>query len=311
LDQLPKAETQISNCLSVDVEGFLESNAQSFGVDVHPVSWRDCYELEKNTDSILELFDKWDVQATFFVVGRIATEFPLLVARVASLGHEIACHSYVHVRIFDLARDVFTKNVQAAKQRLEDISGTRVFGFRAPEFSITERSLWALDVLRELGFLYDSSICPTGLHDVYGIRDAKPFVHELANGLVEFPLATFGFCGQRVPFGGGGYLRMYPLVLTERCLVHANRLGHPCMLYVHPYEIGPVLPLIPNLSAYRRFRHYHNCRKGRKRIEVLVERFHFAPAFEILRGYGLLGSEQALSSSLDGDLRPQSKAVGR
>ena len=167
----------------------------------------------------------------------------------------------------------------------------RLYGFRAPDFSITEESLWALDVLQELGFVYDSSIYPFGLHDVYGIKDAEPSIHTLPNGLVEFPISTFSFLGKRIPFGGGGYFRLYPLWLTKLFTSIQNRRGTVCMSYIHPYEAGPVIPDVTELSPYRKFRHYFNCKNGVRRLRKLLGAFNFVPAIEIVKGYYGTGLE--------------------
>ena len=136
---------------------------------------------------------------------------------------------------------------EAAKDQLEDVAGQKVYGFRAPDFSITEKSIWALDVLREAGFVYDSSIYPFGMHDVYGIKDAETSINKLPNGLLEFPMSTAKFLGKRIPFGGGGYFRLYPLWLTKMFINAVNKRGQPFMFYIHPYEIGPVIPKISEL----------------------------------------------------------------
>jgi len=208
---------------------------------------------------------------------------PSLVKAAARAGHEIACHSYAHIRIFGIDKDEFKEKISAAKHRLEDVSGQRVYGFRAPDFSITKSSIWALDVLKEAGFVYDSSIYPFGLHDVYGIKDADASIHKLPNGLIEYPLSTIELCGVRLPFGGGGYFRLYPLWLTKYFMNTLNKRGVNCMAYIHPYEVGPVIPRIPGLSAHRKFRHYYHCKKGGRRIEKLLQAFKFAPAIDVLR----------------------------
>lgn len=277
----------VENCLSIDVEGFVESNRESFNIPSSYVDKaKENYEIEKNTEAFMELLDELNIRATFFIVGRIARDLPQMVRRAASSGNEIGCHSYEHLRIFNLQRPQFKEGLLSAKKQLEDVSGSRVVGFRAPDFSITQSSIWALDVLSEAGFLYDSSIYPIRIHDVYGINDARRGIHKLSNGLIEWPLATFDLLGMRFPFGGGGYFRLYPLSLTKRCIAAMNKSGSPCMLYIHPYEVGPVIPRIRELSAYRRFRHYHNCHTGRTRLKKILQAFKFATAIQILEKKG-------------------------
>jgi len=279
----------MENCLSMDVEGFVESNIESFGIpEQHLDRTQETYEIENNVHSFLDLLAELRIRGTFFIVGRIARDMPEMVLRVADLGHEIGCHNYEHRRIFGQQPKQFREGVISAKQRLEDVSGTKVYGFRAPDFSITRASVWALDILQEAGFLYDSSIYPIRMHDVYGIGDVNPGIHRLPNGLVEWPLATLSLLKTRFPFGGGGYLRLYPLTVTSHFIETRNRSGSPCMLYIHPYEVGPIIPEIKGLSAYRRFRHYYNCSGGGVRLKKLLRGFTFAPAVEILAQRGMV-----------------------
>ena len=274
----------IKNCFSVDVEGFVESNLQSFHIDSKYISsTRENYEIEKNMDIILSLLDQVDIKGTFFFLGRIAKDIPSIVKEAAEHGHEIACHSYEHKRIFGLSKDEFRDKINYSKKTLEDVSGTKVYGFRAPDFSITEASLWALDILMEIGFTYDSSIYPISMHDVYGIKNTESYMHKHKNGLTEFPLSTIELFGKRLPFCGGGYFRLYPLALTKYLIRKANSNSVPCVLYIHPYEVGTEIPRISKISLYRRFRHYYNCNNGAKRLSNILQCFNFCSAIDILK----------------------------
>jgi polysaccharide deacetylase family protein (PEP-CTERM system associated) len=276
------------NALTIDVEGFAESNRQSFDIDAQYVDDPgEIREIERNMSVVLDLLSEVGVRATFFFVGTVAEHLPAVVRETAGRGHEIGSHSFVHTRVFDLEPGAFRRGLASSKALLEDLAGAPVRGFRAPDFSITRESLWALDTLLELGFDYDSSIYPTGIHDVYGIDGATPGIHTHANGLVEYPLATVEIGGRRIPFGGGGYFRLYPVPVTEWLIRRENTAGLPCMFYIHPYEVGPARPRIAGLSAYRRFRHYYNCANGRARLRRLIERVPFGAAVDVLseRGY--------------------------
>jgi polysaccharide deacetylase family protein (PEP-CTERM system associated) len=285
-------EPDIINCFSVDVEGFVESNLQSFHIDKKYIDKkREDYEIERNMNSVLELLNELNIQATFFFVGRIARDIPNTVKEAARLGHEIACHSYEHVRAFGTSKDEFKEKLVPAKNYLEDVSGRNVYGFRAPDFSITESNICFLDILKEIGFLYDSSIYPIGMHDVYGIKEAKPHIYKLQNGLIEFPLSTIKFLGRRFPFGGGGYFRLYPLFLTKICISKTNRLDYPCMFYIHPYEVGPIIPKISEISNFRKFRHYYNCKNGSIRLKEILRVFKFGTAIQILKQRNLLEND--------------------
>jgi polysaccharide deacetylase family protein (PEP-CTERM system associated) len=282
-DDKKMAHSEIINCFSVDVEGFVESNVESFSIgDKYKDKKRENYEIEKNVNCLLQLLANVQVKGTFFFLGRIARDLPNLVKTAVKAGHEIACHGYEHHRIFNMEKEQFIEKVRTAKRILEDISGIRVYGFRAPDFSIIESSLWALDVLKEVGFVYDSSIYPTDVHDVYGIRGIESSIHKLSNGLIEIPLSNIEILGKRLPFGGGGYFRIYPLFLTKLLIARQNKLGEACMFYIHPYEVGPEIPKIDELSYLRKFRHYYNCKAGSKRIEKILRRFKFTTALDML-----------------------------
>jgi len=281
----------LKNCFSVDVEGFVESNIQSISIDSKYISSsKENYEIEKNMSAVLELLNELNIKATFFILGRIGRDTPAVVKEAAGLGHEIGCHSNEHLRIYTLSKEKFSEDLQTAKKTLEDCNGKEVIGFRAPDFSIIKSNLWALDILKEVGFKYDSSICPTGVHDVYGIDDADPYIHKLSNGLVEFPVSTISIAGRRIPFGGGGYFRLYPLFLSKLFTSQINRLDNPCMFYMHPYEIGPVIPRIEEISIVRKFRHYYNCSNGNNRLKGFLKDYKFGTAVEILNDMGYLSS---------------------
>jgi len=282
--QTGNGKIKVDNCFSIDVEGFIESNLQSFHIDNKYVSRsEETYEIQTNVNSFLAYLDSEGIKATFFFLGRIAEDIPRIVRETAECGHEIACHSNTHVRVFGQTKEEFRQGLECARKTLEDVSGREVCGFRAPDFSITKSNLWALDVLMETGFKYDSSICPTGIHDVYGIGDADPFIHRMKNGLVEFPVSVINIFGKRIPFGGGGYFRLYPITVTRFFADRVNDLGQPWMIYVHPYEVGPVIPGVTCLSPYRRFRHYYNCSNGQDRLKQLIRNYRFCTAADILK----------------------------
>ncbi len=275
------------NALTVDVEDYFHVNAM---VPFVPRSDWDSIRLrvEDNTRRILDLFARFEVKATFFVLGWIARRRPTLVREIARHGHEIACHGYGHDLIFRIGPELFRKDIRRAKSLLEDIAGVPVLGYRAPSYSITNSSLWALDILIEEGFVFDSSIFPT-YHDTYGIPGApfRPHVLERENGsLLEFPPSTmptrlFGK-SIRLPVGGGGYLRLYPTRLTLAGLRRIHKVDDmPVAIYVHPWEVDPKQPRIP-CSWRSRFRHYINLHKTEKRLEALLATFRFMPMGDLL-----------------------------
>ncbi|WP_272701648.1 XrtA system polysaccharide deacetylase [Desulfovibrio sp. Fe33] len=280
-------KNRIANALTVDVEDYFQVSAFEHCID--RASW-DSMELrvENNVARILDLFDEFGAKGTFFTLGWIAERAPGLVRRIADRGHDIACHGYGHQLVYDIGPDRFREDIRRAKAILEDQSGKAVTGYRAPSYSIVDRSLWALDILIEEGFAYDSSIFPI-FHDRYGIPDAPRFPHDIEreNGTIrEFPLTTkfFSAFGKEMnfPVAGGGYLRLFPVSLIERAFKSINRDGNPVVLYFHPWEIDPGQPRIANTGWKSRFRHYVNLDKTESKLRTLLGSFHFAPMASVL-----------------------------
>ena len=265
-----------ASILSVDVEDYFQ--VQAFADMVPRDSWK-FYpsRVEQNTSRVLDLLDELNVKATFFILGWVADHFPGVVQQIVDRGHEPACHSYWHRLVFELTPDQFRRDTVRAKEAIEQAGGVQVFGYRAPSFSITPRSSWALDVLRELGFVYDSSIFPIR-HDVYGFPEAPrtPFRLATAAGeLLEFPLATFRPPrGPILPVAGGGYLRMLPRWYTKAGVHRAWREGLAVVSYVHPWEFDPQQPRL-NGSFKSRLRHYTNLRQTERRLRELLALGHF------------------------------------
>jgi polysaccharide deacetylase family protein (PEP-CTERM system associated) len=280
------------NALTIDVEDYFQVNA--FANHVRRDEW-DRYPLrvEGNTLRILDMLDQFAIKATFFVLVWVAERLPSLVREIHARGHEVACHGYGHELIYSIGPERFRTDIHKAKGILEGICGERVNGYRAPSYSITRRSLWALDILIEEGFSYDSSIFPVR-HDTYGIPDAERFPHRLqtsAGSLVEFPLTTLpfqlGWKQMRLPIAGGGYLRLLPVGIIHRGIAAINRRERqPAVLYFHPWEIDPAQPRI-QAGLKSRFRHYLNLHRTEGKLEFLFERLAFAPMKAVLeeRGY--------------------------
>jgi polysaccharide deacetylase family protein (PEP-CTERM system associated) len=277
----------VDNALTVDVEDYFHVTAfeKSIGRgdwDRHPL------RVEANTQRILDLFAEHGVQATFFVLGWVAERLPRLVQRIQERGHEVACHGYGHERIYAIGPENFRKDVRRSKQLLEQICGRAVLGYRAPSFSITERSLWALDILIEEGFAYDSSIFPI-YHDVYGMRGVDRHPHLIrrdAGTINEFPMSTFVVGAKGLsytfPVSGGGYLRFFPLWFIRRAIASINtRDRRPAVLYFHPWEIDPGQPRV-RAGLKSRFRHYHNLGKTYGKVGELLSTFSFAPMGSVL-----------------------------
>lgn len=272
------------NALTVDVEDYFQVAA--FARQIDPATWDQIpLRVERNTQRLLDLFAEQGVRATFFVLGWVAERCPGLVRAIADHGHEIACHGYSHQLIYGQTPAVFREETMRAKACLEDQAQRPVLGYRAASYSITQRSLWALDVLAELGFAYDSSIFPIR-HDRYGIPGSPRWPYRLTtpNGgsLLEFPPSTLSILGYRLPVAGGGYFRLYPYPFTRFALARLNRVeGQSFIFYLHPWEIDPGQPRIP-AGWLSTFRHYTNLSRCEARLWRLLRDFRFATVREVL-----------------------------
>jgi len=236
------------------------------------------------TERILEILAECNIQATFFVLGWVARRVPKLIRMIHGSGHEIGSHSMEHRLVYDLSPDDFRKDLRESLKLLEDITGAAVRSFRAPSFSITKQSLWALEVLAEEGITCDTSIYPI-VHDRYGIPHARMEPHRIqteSGTLWEFPGTALSWMGVRIPLGGGGYLRLYPLRLTRWLFRQVIRQGRPIMMYVHPWELDPDQPRVRGISAISRFRHYVNLSSTEKKLRGLLQAFSWGHLGEAL-----------------------------
>ena len=285
----PKAGFPV-NAFSVDVEDYFQVAALAPAISVESWPTRE-YRVEGNTEVILKLLEEKRVHGTFFVLGWVAEKSPHLVRRIAEAGHEIACHGFSHQLIYRQTQATFREETLRAKHFLEDVIGRAVTGYRAASFSITRESLWALDVLIDAGFEYDSSVFPIR-HDRYGIPGASPepgkIVAPSQRSLVEFPMSAAKFCGVQVPVSGGGYFRILPYWMTRAGLKQINeRSGRPFTFYLHPWEVDPGQPRV-KVGAFSRFRHYTNLDKCEARLRRVLGDFSFATMREVLERSGLL-----------------------
>ena len=271
------------NALTVDVEDYFQVAALAEAVDRQDWPTME-YRVEANTDRLLELFEQRDVKATFFTLGWVAERSPDLVRRIQKAGHEIASHGYSHQLVYNQTPDVFREETRKSKQILEDITGEPIKGYRAASYSITAKSRWALDILCEEGFTWDSSIFPVH-HDRYGMPGTphQPYILEAPEGgtLKEFPLSTCPVGNYRMPIAGGGYFRLYPYALSRWGLGKINRAGQPFIFYLHPWEIDTGQPRL-KVKAFSRFRHYNNLDKCMNRLERLLTDFEFGSVSDVM-----------------------------
>ncbi len=285
---MPPAQA-IVNAMSVDVEEYFHASALA------PVAPRAAWEtlpsrVEPTTRQLLDAFAARDVRATFFVLGWVADRHPDLVRAIAAAGHEVASHGYWHEIVYSLTPDAFRDDVRRSKQVLEDLTGREVAGYRAPSFSITRQSLWALDVLVEEGYRYDASVFPVR-HDRYGIPDAPRHAYALdraAGPLAEVPPSTIRLLGQNLAVAGGGYFRLLPYGWTRAGIARLNRQERrPAIFYLHPWEVDTRQPRLP-VGMATRLRHYGNLSRTAGRLERLLGSFAFAPVADVLGSMGSL-----------------------
>jgi len=279
--------TRPNHILSVDVEDYF--HVEAFAGTVSRQRWEQYPpRVVDNCHRLLDLFDRYNVKATFFVLGWVADRFPAVVREIQVRGHELACHSFWHRKVDSLTPAQFRSDTRDACDAIEQAASVRVLGYRAPTWSITRRSLWAFDILAEEGFEYDSSIYPIH-HDLYGIPGANrfPYVQACQNGnsLMEFPPATVRIAGMNFPAAGGGYLRIFPLAYTHWVFGQFERAGRPLVLYLHPWEIDPEQPRIAG-PLKSRFRHYTNLHRTQERLERLLQRYCFVPFRSHIAGDG-------------------------
>ncbi|MBX5461757.1 MAG: DUF3473 domain-containing protein [Steroidobacteraceae bacterium] len=281
---------RVVNAFSIDVEDYFQVAALAPAVPRESWPTRE-YRVERNTEIILNLLAERGIRGTFFILGWCAERSPGLVRRIASQGHEIACHGFSHQLIYTQTEAEFREEARRAKQFLEDTIGAPVTGYRAASFSITKQSLWALDALIDLGFEYDSSVFPIR-HDRYGIpgasRDIGPIAAPSGRTIVEFPMSAASFGGVRVPVSGGGYFRLLPYAVTRAGLRQINeRTGQPFTFYLHPWEVDPAQPRL-KVGLLSRFRHYNNLHKCEARLRRLLGEFSFSTMRDVLETRGLL-----------------------
>lgn len=261
------------NALTFDVEEwFCTSNLEMF---VPPREWgRAISRIELSTKNILDLLARHRVEATFFVLGWVAERHPDLIREIHDRGHEIATHGYSHTRLTAMTPDAFACDLDRAVGITESITGAGIHGFRAPSFTITHSTLWAVDILKDRNFQYDSSVVPTGLHPDYGIPDAPLTMYRHDNSLLEIPISCAEIAGRRVPCSGGAYFRFYPYALTRRLIDRCHRRGYPVIFYLHTWEIDAETPRIP-LPPLRAIRHYHNLEGTFAKLEQLLLDYRF------------------------------------
>ncbi|MGX7895102.1 XrtA system polysaccharide deacetylase [Tsuneonella sp. HG222] len=264
----------IVNGLSVDVEDWFQVGA--FESVIEKDDWPSLADrVERNVHEILDLFDAAEVKATFFALGWVAERHGSMIRQIVDRGHEMASHGWDHGRVFRMDRQQFGADIARARKVLEDASGCRVTGYRAPSFSIDQRTPWAFQELAEQGYAYSSSVAPVS-HDHYGWADAPRFAFRPMpwSPLLEIPVTTAMFAGKRLAAGGGGFFRVIPYAFTRWAVRQVNRReGRPAIFYFHPWEIDPGQPRVAGAPLKSRLRHYTNLEGMAPKLRQLVREF--------------------------------------
>ena len=275
----------VLNAFTVDLEDWYQ------GLEIDCGRW-DAYEdrIEIGTRRLLDLLEEAEVRASFFVLGYAAERAAGLIREVAGRGHEIATHGYGHQFIYKLTPDQFRKDLRRSIAILEPLAEAPIVGHRAPYFSITPQSEWALDVLAECGIRFDSSLFPV-VNYRYGFPGAPREIHRIRPGLVEFPLSTWRFGGRNIPIAGGAYFRLFPYTFTRYGLRRINRSGQAAVFYIHPWELDPDHPRL-NLAARIRVPHYRSLGQTVPRLRNLLRDFRFGTVSQVLGATDISASPQ-------------------
>ena len=268
------------NVFSIDLEDWF--CVQNLNGIIPRDQWDSCESrVENNTIRLLDLLDRRKVRATFFVLGWVAERHPDLVREVFRRGHEIATHGYSHTLLTSMTPEQFQTDLDRSLEVLASCVSATVLGFRAPSFSVTRKTWWALEIMRSRGLRYDSSVFPVGFHPDYGVPDSRLDAHSILDGFLELPMSCALLAGRKVPCSGGGYFRLYPYAVTRRLMRQCNEQGRPVIFYLHPWEIDPGQPRVSGMSALKRFRHYNNLDRTMGRLERLLKDFEFTSAGEL------------------------------
>jgi polysaccharide deacetylase family protein (PEP-CTERM system associated) len=285
--------------LTVDLEDYF--HVEAFADRIASSSWIGFpARVHANTVRILQILEEYNFRATFFVLGWVAEHDPELIREIVNAGHEIACHSYAHRMVHTLAPEEFRRDLRRARETIEEAAGTKVLGYRAPTFSIGRENQWALEILAEEGFLYDSSIFPIH-HDLYGFPEAPRFAYRVdlksQRKLFEVPMTTVRIAGSNWPVGGGGYLRLLPMRYTRWAIQQIHEKEHrPCILYFHPWEIDADQPRIGG-KWKSRLRHYTGLRSMENRLRALLAGGRYGPMIDFVRQLDSSAETQPWSGS--------------
>lgn len=270
----------MKNALSIDVEDWFCVNNLKHSISRN--DWGKCeLRVEKSTVQLLRLLERYKAKATFFVLGWIVDRIPDLVREIENLGHEVASHGYHHEVLYEMTPESFDADLKRSLDAISSVTHQDVIGYRAPSFSLTQRTMWAVDIMVKNGIRYDSSIFPIGFHPDYGLADAKLEIHNISESLIEVPMSCVELFRWRIPCSGGGYFRVLPYSLSSLLIRTCNSQGRRVVFYLHPWEVDPGQPKV-KLPLMKSFRHYSNLDKTLRRFERLLNDFEFTTIKEVV-----------------------------
>ncbi|MCK4732803.1 MAG: polysaccharide deacetylase family protein [Methanophagales archaeon] len=250
-------------------------------------------QIEDAVKPLLELLDKYNISATFFVLGQVAERHPELIETISKKGHEIASHGYSHKRLHELGKEKFEDDLRKSTKLLESIIKDKIIGFRAPSYSLDQDTIWALDVIEATGYKYDSSVFPLRFRkkSLYGVHNAllypySPSMEDITmesddRKIIEFPLSVVKFAGVKIPVAGGAYLRLFPAWFLRLAIKKINKEKRPAIIYVHPWETYEKTPRI-KLPYPHKLITYYGIESSLKKVESLLKNFRFGNIRDIL-----------------------------
>jgi polysaccharide deacetylase family protein (PEP-CTERM system associated) len=265
----------VVNGLSVDIEDWFQVGA--FERTIAREDWDSLLpRVERNSDVVIDLFARAGAKATFFTLGWVAERYPALIRRIVDAGHELASHGWDHVRVFTMTPDQFRDDLRRTRAVLEDLGGQKVIGYRAPSFSVDQRTPWAHEILAEEGYAYSSSVAPV-VHDHYGWPEAPRFAFRPIDGspLIELPVTTARLRGRTIAAGGGGFFRLLPYAFSRWAIRQVNSEQRPAIFYFHPWEIDPGQPRVAQAPLRSRLRHYARLGAMEAKLERVIREFRW------------------------------------
>lgn len=272
---MPPDRPAVVNGLSVDIEDWFQVGA--FEHTIRREDWDSLLpRVERNSDAVIELFGRAGARATFFTLGWVAERYPKLIRRIVDAGHELASHGWDHVRVFTMTPDQFREDLRRTRALLEDLGGQKVTGYRAPSFSIDQRTPWAHCILAEEGYAYSSSVAPV-VHDHYGWPAAPRFAFRPVDdsALIELPVTTARLVGRTVAAGGGGFFRLFPYAFSRWAIRQVNAEQRPAIFYFHPWEIDPGQPRVVDAPFRSKLRHYARLGAMEGKLERVIREFRW------------------------------------